>query len=154
MGRRRVKGVLQQRTHGMIHTRIYKTWSDMKARCYNPHNIRYAHYGDRGIGVCDGWRTDFCAFRDWAFANGYTDEMTIERFDLDKGYSPENCGFIPHPQQAKNRRMNRFVSINGRTQTLADWAREAGLPYTTVVERAMRGWPAERLIEPRMTCGG
>ena len=135
-------------THGMSATRLYKTWSDMRARCYDPNNKRYSVYGGRGIAVCSEWFHGFSAFAKWALANGYTDELTIDRIDVNKNYEPENCRFIPHREQSHNRNWNHQITINGRTQIMKDWADEAGLNYATFVDRVYRGVTGESLLAP------
>lgn len=112
------------RTHGGSKTRLYKVWVGIKCRCYEENNPAYKHYGERGVSMCDEWRTDFTAFRDWALSNGYADNLTIERIDNNGNYSPENCCWIPQTEQPKNRRNCHFITYNGETKTLSDWSRE------------------------------
>ena len=78
-------------THGESRSRLYHIWFGMKTRCYNPNTKDFKNYGGRGITVCPEWLYDFPAFQKWAIANGYRDDLTIDRIDNDKGYSPDNC---------------------------------------------------------------
>lgn len=93
--------------HGQANSRIYRTWADMKKRCYNPHVKDYGDYGGRGIAICDEWRNDFIAFYTWAMDNGYRDDLTIDRKDPDGDYCPENCRFATRLEQSRNQRRNQ-----------------------------------------------
>ena len=85
---------LNKTTHGMSGTRLYNVWCGMKSRCYCESKGRWERYGGRGITVCDEWRDCFTLFHNWAMENGYTDNLTIDRIDNNKGYEPSNCQFI------------------------------------------------------------
>lgn len=113
--------------HGHSKERIYYTWYDMIRRCENKNRYHFSEYGERGITVCSEWH-DFMKFREWAYANGYKDDLTIDRIDNNKGYSPDNCRFIGELEQANNRRSNVRITIDDETKTIAEWARESGLP--------------------------
>lgn len=93
-------------THGMTGTRLYGCYKAMKNRCYREKDIHYNAYGKRGITVCDEWKNDPKAFIDWALANGYSDDLTLERIDVNGNYEPSNCAWIPMSEQYKNKQSN------------------------------------------------
>lgn len=138
------------KTHGESNTRLYAEWISMKARCYNPRSERYDRYGGRGIMVCEEWKNSFQAFRDWALANGYREDLTIDRIDVNGNYEPSNCRWITNQEQQNNRSNNLFITFNGKTQTVTQWAKETGISEWTIRARIKKlGWNAERtLTEP------
>lgn len=97
-------------THNKLsgkYKRLYRTFIHIKDRCYNPKNVKYKHYGFRGITVCDEWRYSFENFVNWSLANGYNDDLTLDRIDTNKGYSPDNCRWVDMHIQVTNRNKNR-----------------------------------------------
>jgi hypothetical protein len=98
-----LKKSLSATKHGSRGTKLYGVWNTMKQRCSNPNVQMYYRYGGRGIEVCEEWKNSFEVFMDFAINNGYADGMSIERLDNNKGYTPENCTFIPISEQPKNR---------------------------------------------------
>lgn len=132
--------------HGLSKTRIYGIWKNMISRCYREKDIHYKAYGARGITVCDEWKNDSSKFFEWAFANGYRNDLTIERIDNDKGYCPENCTWIPKEQQSKNKRQNIMITYEGKTMCASDWAKETGISASAIRYRFKRGWGTERIF--------
>lgn len=122
-------------THGMTNTRLYHIWSNMIQRCGNPKYPEAHLYGGRGITVCPEWRCSFEAFRDWALSNGYNDNLTIDRKDVDGNYCPQNCRWITPKEQNRNTRTNRRVTINGETRFLTEWCEIYGISLCSVYRR-------------------
>ena len=91
---------------------IYCKWVGMRHRCNSDKNSGYTRYGARGITVCDTWN-DFNVFKEWAINNGYSHELTIDRIDNNKGYSPDNCRFTTRHIQAHNQRAIRTSNTTG-----------------------------------------
>lgn len=127
------------KTHGLTKTRLYRTWRHMVERCTSQNSKQYANYGGRGITVCNNWMK-FPRFLEWAMSSGYTDDLTIERIDNNRGYSPENCRWATPFEQASNKRSNHTFTIGGVTDTMTNWARKFGIKPNTVFCRLHKGW--------------
>lgn len=91
--------------HGECNTRLYRIWKAMKSRCYNKNTKSYKRwYGSKGVQVCDQWRYNYVAFRNWSILNGYSDDLTIDRIDPCGNYEPSNCRWVTPAVQAANKR--------------------------------------------------
>lgn len=136
--------------HGGCGTRLYGIWFDMRQRCSWEKSISWANYGGRGIRVCDEWEADFVPFRDWALANGYRDDLTLDRIDVDGNYCPDNCRWANLDEQNNNKRSCIYVTIGGVTKSVTQWCRETGVPRHTAYSRIRKGWEPERAVtEPK-----
>ena len=136
----------KNQTHGGSNDRLYRIWIGMRGRCNNHKDKNYPRYGGRGIVVCAEWNFDYSAFQSWAKANGYQDNLTIDRIDNNGDYCPSNCRWVSMSVQVNNRTNNRLLTFDGRTQTVAQWSRELGIPETTVRNRKRRGWSDEQAL--------
>ena len=85
--------------------RLRKIWNNMKYRCSSPIDRKYEYYGGKGIRVCQEWGKSYQAFKDWALANGYADDLTIDRINPDGDYCPENCRWISADENRKHRKL-------------------------------------------------
>lgn len=122
-------------THKMSKTRLYYAWYNMRVRCNRDTGKNFKDYKGRGITVCDEWNKDFVAFMEWALANGYTDEMTIDRIDNSKGYSPDNCRWVTMGEQQTNKTTTIYITHNGEKKRLRAACTEMGFPYKTAYKR-------------------
>lgn len=127
--------------------RLHNIWSLMKSRCYNKNNKSYHIYGGRGISVCDEWKNDYECFKNWAESNGYSDELTIDRIDVNGNYEPNNCRWITIEKQQNNRRNNKRITIGNSTHTIAEWSKISGVSQTTIWARIFKyGWNSEKSV--------
>ena len=142
----KTESIFDRTTHGGRHERLYSIWRGMIQRCERKENHDYPNYGGRGIAVCHEWRHDYAAFREWAVSNGYSEELTIERKNVNGNYCPENCTWIALKAQARNRRTSHWVEYNGERHVVTEWAEIFGVDAGTLHNRLRLGWSMERAI--------
>lgn len=132
--------------HGFANERIYRIWQDIKSRCYNKNNKSYYRYGKRGILMCEEWK-DPKVFIKWAIANGYKDNLTIDRIDVNGNYEPTNCRWLTRQEQLKNTSRNIYITYNGETLCAQDWCNRFGLRNNVVIRRYRAGLPLEFVFQ-------
>lgn len=141
--------------HTVEKDRLYSIFMEMKRRCYNKNCRSYKHYGARGITICNEWLENPQQFRDWAFAHGYQDHLSIDRIDVNGIYEPNNCRWVSSKEQANNRRSNLKITFNGKTMTAAEWCELKGWNRHVIPERLRKGWSLEKtMTTPLRTRGG
>lgn len=135
-------------THGDSRKRLYKLYMQMVYRCHNSSYHRYCDYGGRGISVCQSWKYDYTAFKEWAVSHGYDDSLTIERIDVDGNYCPMNCTWIPSSLQASNRRTSHIITAFGESKIVSKWVQDdrCKVNRKTLSKRVGSGWGEERAI--------
>lgn len=137
------QGKCVSKTHGMTKTPTYKSWHNMKSRCYNTSDPYYSKYGGRGIKVCARWVDSFENFL--SDIGERPAGKSLDRIDINGDYSPENCRWATTKEQNRNRSDTRWVTLNGETRSLAEWCEIRGVPGGLVRKRiAEMGWPAEQ----------
>lgn len=135
-------------------SKLYYSWKHMKERCYNPTCRDYRHWGGRGITVCDAWKNDFLAFKEWALANGYKEGLTIDRIDNDGNYEPSNCRWATRAEQSNNRSCLHYLTYQGETKTISEWSRITGIKITTLYMRLNTyGWSVEKALTTEVKGG-
>lgn len=145
--------------------RLRQIYADMKTRCYNSKSKHYKWYGARGIKVCSEWLNTetvpsisrgrpcikgWLAFEEWALNNGYSEELTLDRIDVNKGYSPDNCCWSTMKEQANNKTKGCYrISYKGQTKNILEWAKVFHIPYSSLWIRITHGDKLEDVLRER-----
>lgn len=132
--------------HGESRTRLHIIWTGMKQRCSDGAHPSRKYYYDRGIQVCEEWFESYIVFREWALANGYADDLTLDRKDVNGDYTPDNCRWATPVQQARNKTNSILLEFNGVTKHIHDWAEELGLSRHTLIQRYKKGKSVEDIF--------
>lgn len=107
------KSKLNFKKHGQSDTRLYKIWKDMNKRCYNYNSINYSNYGGRGIIICEDWKSNYVNFMNWSNDNGYSDDLSIDRINVNGNYEPNNCRWVDRfTQNTNTRKQRKFKAID------------------------------------------
>lgn len=122
---------MQRESHHETKTRLYHIWINMKSRCFDENSTTFYHYGGRGITVCREWASSFLSFKEWATANGYSDELSIDRINVDGNYCPENCRWVSGSIQQFNKRKPRR---NTSGHVGVSWNKKSGKWYSYITK--------------------
>lgn len=138
------------KTHGLSYNKYYRTWADIKKRCYNPNSKDYPNYGARGITMYEGWINDFQAFFDYISTLPHfgEDGYSLDRENNDGNYEPGNLRFATQTQQNRNTRRNIVVEYDGREMCLTEAAELSGIAYSVLIQRYHAGDRGEKLFRP------
>lgn len=123
----------------------YRIWYHMRLRCLDKEHPDFHRYGGRGITVCQQWVESFeLFFKDMGARPSKA--YSLDRSDNNGPYSPENCRWATRSTQSRNTSRNRFLTLDGASKTVADWARELGVHPTILHQRLRLGWTEERVL--------
>ena len=132
------------KTHAMSRSPTYRSWQEMKQRCFDPSAISYPNYGARGISICKRWMK----FENFLADLGVRPEGTsLERNNNSKGYSKSNCRWASRKEQNRNKRSNVKIKYRGKTKCLSEWCEELKLPYPRTYYRISNGWSPVKAFE-------
>lgn len=131
--------------HGYSGTPEYAAWRGIHHRTTNPKHPKYKHYGARGITMCPDIRDSFMAFLK-AVGPRPSAQHSIDRIDNDGSYCVGNMRWACPDQQQRNTRHSKMLTFQGRTQSMAAWAEETGIPYHRLRSRLNIGWPVEQAL--------
>lgn len=120
-------------------SRLENIYYKMLRRCYNSNDQDFLRYGGRGISVCDEWQQSFNNFRSWALDNGYQEDLTIDRIDVNGNYEPSNCRWATRKEQSNNTRRTKKYNFNGGLYTASEIADMIGINYGTLKSRLRNG---------------
>lgn len=135
--------------HGYSKTRLYHIWRSMHNRCNNSKDKRFERYGSRGISICSDW-DDINNFVQWALENGYADNLSIDRINVNGNYEPDNCRWANISVQANNKTNNVLINYDGQTRTISEWAKQYNLNRDLISNRYKRGILPPRLFEQKL----
>jgi hypothetical protein len=132
---------------GKSRSRVHNVWLGMKQRCFNKNNRFYAYYGARGITIDPRWM-DFTNLL--ADMGEPPEDREIDRIDNDGPYAPWNCRWTTRTEQQNNRRANRTITLDGKTQTISQWSRDTGIHHNTITQRLDAGLSPTQILSPEL----
>lgn len=142
------RGIGDIRDLDPLKAKVYRAWTGMKNRCTNPSNKDFGKYGGRGITVSDEWMHSFSAF---FYDMGLPPSLkhSLDRRDVNGPYSKSNCRWATLKTQANNKRINKHLTFNGKTQTISEWACEIGIEVHALYYRIKSCWSVDRILNTK-----
>lgn len=137
-------------THKLRNHPLYNSWTGMINRCYWSKHNRSKSYSEKGIVMCDEWKSSFEVFYEWATKNGWEKGLSIDRINNDGNYEPLNCKFSTNKQQSRNRSSNVWLEIDGISKIAIEWSEEYGVHPATIHKRIKKGWSAKEAVFGRV----
>ena len=131
-------------TNETLNHPLFSIWLGILSRCNLPSHPAFKHYGGRGITVAPEWMT-FATFAD-DMGPRPSPQHSVEREDVNAGYSKDNCQWATTTEQGRNTRRTRWLTHDGETLSLAEWAERCGVNASTLSTRLQRGWPVDVAI--------
>lgn len=143
--------------NGLSQTRIGRIYCNMINRCRNKKIPMYKYYGARGIKFCNEWhplKNGFKNFCDWAFENGYSEDLTLDRIDNNGNYEPNNCRWVDIITQANNKRNVKRFNYKGEYLTLSQISRKYNIKYSCLISRVkLLSWDINKAVETPILLG-
>ena len=133
-------------------SQLYTTWANMKQRCKRVKATGRDGSNYLKITYTNEWE-NFSSFKEWSINNGYKEGLSLDRIDVHKPYQPDNCRWVEWKVQSRNKTNTKWITWNGKTQSMADWADEIGFEVDTLKSRLLRGWSVERAFTEPLGTG-
>jgi hypothetical protein len=124
-------------THKLSYNRLYFVWASMMVRCYRETFQDFHNYGGRGIKVCDRWHNVSNFVEDMTEGSGKG--LQLDRVNNDENYSKQNCKWSTRKENNRNKRTNVYLTIDGITKVVSQWAEETGIHRGSIYGRMHRG---------------
>lgn len=145
------------KTHGKSQTLVHRIWSGIRTRTTNPNHHAYPRYGGKNLTLCMGMQT----FEGFYAIVGDPPEgkNSIDRWpnnqggywcgectECSKNKWPKNVRWADPKDQGANMEKNIWLTHNGETLILSEWARRLEIPHQTISARLKRGLPVEQVL--------
>lgn len=141
-------------THGYSQEKLYRVYHGIKRRCYNQNSKDFNNYGGRGISMCNEWKEDYMAFRNWAIEHEYQEGKQIDRINNDGNYEPNNCQFISQQENTRKKDNVNKLMYNNKEYTLSELSKICNISADRLRDRIIqKKWTIEEAITIKPTVG-